>query len=248
MSVVFWLKVLSFALAAAVVSLRPKAGGYVRRSKPIVLVVDVSPSMESPPAKINAANDAVRSSLAKLKQKVGAQERSDVDLTVIAFSGTAWTVVSGPVLTLEWSDLQVTGSGTDIGQGLRAVAAYFQSMEADANARHGQPVVILATDGQPTCAWQDGLRAMLASELGAKCLRLGIGIGSDCDMAMLHEFMGGDPNRLPLTADNAEEIVQHIEFGTTILPFLGGNQNGNGQTNGRSIGNSLPDDDFPKLV
>lgn len=244
----FCLSVIGTMLCAAVLSLRPTVRGYAKRIKSIILIVDVSPSMGSPPAKINAANDAVRSSVMKLQQKVGSQERNDVELTVIAFSGTAWTVTSGPVASIEWNDLEVTGSGTHIGDALREVGRRFESMAALENVRYGQPVVILCTDGQPTQPWLDGLQVMLATEMGSKCLRLAIGIGSDCDMAMLHEFMGGDPHRLPLPAENAEEIVQHIEFGTTVLPFLGGNQTGNGPVNGQCAANPSSENDFPKLI
>jgi uncharacterized protein YegL len=205
----------------AAVTLRPAVSGYARRKKRLFVLMDLSPSMEVPPTKINAANDAMRSSLAKLKQKSLGQERSDVELSVIGFSDRAWPIKSGPVQSLEWEHVPVTGSGTRIGAALQEVAKEFVAMQNQRDVRYGQSVVILVTDGQPRDDWQAELREMLASEVGAKCLRLGIGVGDDADLNMLHEFMGLDPLRLPLLAKNAEEIVRHIEFGTTVLPFLG---------------------------
>lgn len=248
-----WLGIMLCAIVAMAVivrpavTLRPAVSGYARRKKRLFVLMDLSPSMEHPPTKINAANDAMRSSLAKLKQKVGGQERNDVELTVIGFSDRAWPLKSGPVQSLEWEDVPVTGAGTHIGAALREVKKEFDAMEKEKGVRFGQSVVVLLTDGQPGDDWQTGLQEMLASEVGAKCLRLGIGVGADADMNMLHEYMGFDPQRLPLPATNAEEIVRHIEFGTTILPFLG---------NGGPVGPpSLPQptdppssDDFPTLM
>lgn len=231
---------------AAAVSLRPQVSGYAIRKKRIFLLFDRSPSMDTPPSKINAANDGARSSLVKLQQKVASQERSGVELTIVAFSGDACIVKSGAVQSLDWDDIHAQGAGTHLGAACQVVAQEMAAMVADRSARYGRPVVVLVTDGQPNDAWREGLAELLATELGAKSLRLGIGVGADVDMSMLHEFMGNDPKLLPLPASNAEEIVRYIEFGTTVLPFLGDQGDGLG---GLPISPmATPPGDFPKLV
>jgi uncharacterized protein YegL len=237
--------ILCVGLAMAV-SLRPQVSSYVIRKKRIFLLFDRSPSMGFDPTKINAANDGARSSLVKLQQKVASQERSGVELTVISFSGDATIERSGPVQSLDWEDISVRGSGTHIGEACRLAAQDMTAMAADRNARWGRTVVVLLTDGHPNDAWRDGLAELLATEIGAKSLRLGIGVGSDVDMSMLHEFMGNDAKLLPLPASNAEEIVRYIEFGTTVLPFLGEPGGGLG---GLPVGpEPTPPGDFPQLV
>lgn len=227
-------------------SLRPQVSSYATRKKRIIFLFDRSPSMTTPPSKINAANDGARSSLVKLQQKAASQERNGVELTVISFSGDATVEQSGPVQSLEWQDIQARGSGTHIGGACRLVAQEMKAMEADQEARWGRTVVVLLTDGQPNDDWKAGLQEMLATKVGAKSLRLGIGVGSDVDMSMLHEFMGNDPKLLPLPASNAEEIVRHIEFGTTVLPFLGDQGGGLG---GLPVAPApTPPGDFPQLV
>ncbi len=251
MSLFFCAIALTTIGAIVAVSMRPEVGGYVRRKKKIFFLLDLSPSMEQPPEKINSANDALRSSIEKLKLKVGAQERAEVELVILGFSSDCRPLKSGLVRNIEWEDAEVCGSGTHLGPPLLEIAKQMKVMEDDHTSKFGQSYIILVSDGQPQDPWQTGLAAILATEPGRKCGRLAIGIGDDVDLQMLHEFMGNDPDLLPLHARSAEEIVRHIEFGTTILPFLGCNGGPGAQANPPQPlqpPTHPSSDDFPKLV
>ena len=75
-------------------------------------------------------------------------------------------------------------------------------------------VVVLLSDGLPTDDAEAGLETLLASDGGAKAVRIAVAIGSDADMGLLQEFIA-HPNLKPLQASNPDALLKRIRWATS---------------------------------
>jgi uncharacterized protein YegL len=79
------------------------------------------------------------------------------------------------------------------------------------------PVLILVSDGVPADNFEMGLADLLATPWGSKAIRVAIAIGRDADYDLLHTFMGGLPDRLPLQANSTDDIAEMIRWSSTVV-------------------------------
>lgn len=95
--------------------------------------------------------------------------------------------------------------------------AYRASVATGTLAARTLPACIAAiSDGKPTDNFEEGLSALFAQPHGRKAVRIGIGIGQDCDFKTLEHFMD-NPEVKPLRANNAQYLIKHIRWVTTAV-------------------------------
>jgi uncharacterized protein YegL len=124
--------------------------------------------------------------------------------------GIRWHIAEPtPVDQVVWTDLDTFGR-TEMGHALRAVAEQL----ADLPSRSFPPVIVLVSDGRPTDDFDGGLAELMAIPWGRKAIRVAIAIGGDCDVDVLERFIG-DPEVIPLTAGNPEELTLYLKFVST---------------------------------
>lgn len=113
-------------------------------------------------------------------------------VSVLGFSAEAsWICEEVPLADFAWSTDWIPGSipkATNLGAALRAVGRRLDGPQA---ARPGPaPVLVLASDGQPTDDWIGGLQALNAVPWGRCSVRVGLRIGQDAQNTVLGSFAG----------------------------------------------------------
>jgi len=184
----------------------------VRRQQHVLLVLDCSGSMRG--SKIASLNYAIRNAIPELRSVAAENPEVDVRVRALRFASTVSWHVAAPVAVeaLEWTDLAADGE-TNMGAALTTVAAALT--EEALPGRQLAPVIVLASDGQPSDDVEAGLAALMASHYGARALRVAISIGSDADDDILERFIGRPPMK-PLQANNAQDLVRQMAWATTM--------------------------------
>jgi uncharacterized protein YegL len=133
----------------------------------------------------------------------------------IKFSNGAQWHISQPtqIQDFKWSDLNADGV-TDLGKALRLLADQLRIPPMSERAL--PPVLVLASDGQPTDDFAGGLKAVMDLPWGKKAVRVSIAIGADADLDVLEKFIGNSELR-PLQANNPESLVRHIKWVSTAV-------------------------------
>lgn len=180
------------------------------RPLPVIVLADVSGSMEAN-GKIQALNGAMREMFASFVDE--SDLRAQIQVAVITFgeAGAKLHQALAPATSSSWVDMMARG-GTPMG----AAFAQVRGMLEDRNvipSRAYRPTLVLASDGQPTDAWQEPLKDLLASERGSKAIRLALAIGADADHAVLESF-AAPPDGKVFRADEARQIRQFFRFVT----------------------------------
>jgi len=184
----------------------------VRRQLHVFLALDCSGSMTG--SKIASLNYAVRAAIPELRSVSADNPEVDVRVRAVRFASTVtWHVAEPvPIEQLEWTDL-AAGGETHMGDALAAIADVLTQEKLP--GRQLPPVIVLASDGQPSDDIEAGLAKLHGSFYGSRALRIAIAIGSDADEDILERFIAHPPMR-PLHASNAQELVQQIKWATTM--------------------------------
>lgn len=163
--------------------------------------------------KIQALNAAVREALPHMQQVALDNPNADVLVRVLTFSsGARWEVAEPtPIAEFVWDDLSADGL-TDLGTALRMVAE--QLTVPPMTSRALPPVLVLASDGQPTDDFARGLNDLLSQPWGARAVRIAIAIGKDADHHTLERFIANAEIQ-PLTASNPHELTRYIKWAST---------------------------------
>ncbi|MBS0320257.1 MAG: VWA domain-containing protein [Proteobacteria bacterium] len=184
-------------------------GAMARRELHVIWLLDTSGSMNAD-GKIQALNVAIRETIPQLIAAARGNPNVDVLVRAVAFAdGARWHVEQPtPVSSLRWNDV-TAGGHTDLGAALALVAGALDTPPMPERAV--SPVLVLVTDGFHTDDFDAGLAALMHSRWGRDAVRIAITIGRDVNMDALQAFIG-DPDIRPLTAQNAEALVQHIRW------------------------------------
>jgi uncharacterized protein YegL len=184
----------------------------VRRQLHIILALDCSGSMRG--SKIASLNYAVRAAIPELRTVAAENPEVDVRVRALRFASTvSWHIETPiPVDELEWQDMQAEGE-THMGEAMIAIASVMTRETLP--GRQLPPVIVLASDGQPSDDIDTGLATLLESYYGSRAIRVAISIGADADDEILDRFIARPPMR-PLQANNAQELVQQIKWATTM--------------------------------
>ena len=135
------------------------SGATSRKSMPVILLVDVSTSME--PVGISQANQGIKEYIEELQRSE--DTRDSVFLSVITFSDTAQTIIEHQVIeTVSAPQITAGAPRTNLDKGLAEVLALVK--RKDIQFKGGkEPLFVLITDGNPNCedaAWKAQLELM----------------------------------------------------------------------------------------
>lgn len=201
-------------------------GGIEKQARPLPLVIlaDTSGSMSG--EKISSLNQA----LAALVQDLRAddQTKDSVLLSLVTFDGTVREVVTlAPINSVQLPTLTTRGS-TSMGQAFRVALTQLADPQK-LPTRCLMPVIVLASDGQPTDEWRTPLDELKNHQRVGNALRLALAIGSDADMNVLQAFVSTE---YPvLKADEPDKIKTFFKFVTfaTKRVFKSGGRDKTGQ-------------------
>jgi uncharacterized protein YegL len=172
-----------------------------KRSIPIILLLDVSSSMEG--GKIDSLNAAVSEMIDSFAHEMG--EFSTV-VAVIPFGEQVDYLYKPPYKKsseIQWDELVVSGL-TPMGEALKKAKAMIE----DKNTTKGnwyRPTVILVSDGKPNDSWEQPMDDFINSGRSTKCDRMAMAIGNDADEDVLKRFIKGTSNPL-FYAHNAGDV------------------------------------------
>lgn len=195
------------------VSMRPPEG-VAHRMLYIELLVDISGSMRVD-GKIEALNQAVHNALPDIRKTAKGHPEAKINLMAISFGDNANVVVEPtPLESFVWHDIRAKNEGTNMGAAFEKAAEEFDKLTA---TRGYPPVVGLISDGGASHNWRPGAERLLRTWWGKHAQRVAIAIGQGADLKMLHEFMGGDPERPPLYADTPQKLCEAMRFVTVEM-------------------------------
>lgn len=190
----------------------PSTEGVAKRQLHMFYVLDISGSMQG--AKIQALNHAMEETIPAMREAAKGNLEAEVLVRVLTFSDNAnWLVVKPTkVDDFNWTPINNADGVTDMGTALSMLADALE--ETKFPHRMMQPVILLLSDGQPTDDFDSGLKKLMDKGWGKKSLRLAIAMGEDADLAVLQKFIG-NPERKPLVASNALQLVKYIKWAST---------------------------------
>lgn len=201
------------------------------RPLPLIILADTSYSMIG--EKISNLNQA----MAMLVQDLQADEqtRESVMLSLITFDSAVNEVITlESIKTVRLPTLRANGE-TSMGQAFRVALSQVGDPQR-LSARCLQPVIVLATDGQPTDEWRTPLDELKNHHRASNAIRLALAIGSDADMRMLEDYVSTE---YPvLLANQANQIKVFFRFVTFVSKKVF-------KSGGRNRKQPLPDDLLP---
>ena len=179
-----------------------------RRLLDVVFVVDCSGSMSG--ERIAALNWAARTVLPTMRAHAEEHPEVELRIRVLRFaSGAAFaTARPEPIRHFVWTGLAAAGE-SDMGAAFRLLGEALS--EAEAGDDRLPPVIVLFSDGYPSDDAEGALETLLASEAGARAIRIPIAIGQDADMALLRRF-SSDPAQPPLRSHDVEMLVGRMRW------------------------------------
>ena len=188
-------------------------GAISARPLHFIWIADCSGSMAGD--KIQSLNSAIREALPFMRKEAGDNPNAEVLVRAIKFSsGATWHIAQPtPVSSFNWIDLRA-GGVTDLGKALTMVADQLKMPPMAERAL--PPVLVLISDGYPTDDYEKGLKDLIDQPWGRKALRIAIAIGDDAGHDVLQKFIG-NPEILPLQANNPEALTQLIRWASTAV-------------------------------
>lgn len=187
------------------------------RPLPVIILADVSGSMQAA-GKIDALNGAVREMIAAFADETATRVEIQVGVITFGLNGAAVHLPLTPASRARWDDLRADGC-TPLAAALEEALRLVEDRER-IPPRAYRPVIVLASDGQPTDAfgqrtddWRAPLQRLLDSERGRRADRLALAIGDDADQAMLREFIA-DPEKQVFPAADAGRIREFFRVVT----------------------------------
>ena len=159
------------------------------RYYPVILLLDVSGSMDGEP--IKALHDAVT----EMVNSFAAQRTREkmIKVAIITFGGDNANL---HLTYTDAPDLQANGMPhfnangmTPLGDALKKAKTLIE----DKSTTPGKwycPAVVVVSDGAPNDEWQRPLQDFINNGRTAKCIRIGVPIGTGADVNMMERFTG----------------------------------------------------------
>ena len=187
------------------------AQGIAVRQLQFFFVIDASGDMAG--SKMDAVNHAMPEAIAAMRRAAEGHPGERVEVRAIRYGdGAQWHLLPATdVNDLEWVDIAADPLASPaLGAALHLLAPALGSPPLPKRTK--RPLILLVSAGHPADDWRSGLAELLAQPWGRKSVRLAIGIGGDVDMAVLHEFMGNDPESKPLQATDAPSFISYLKW------------------------------------
>lgn len=185
-------------------------GGIEKQARPLPLIIlaDTSGSM-SDEGKISSLNQALSALVQDLR--ADSQTQESVLISIITFDNQVSEVVTlEPVKTVQLPTLTARGM-TSMGAAFRIALTQLADTQK-LPTRCLLPVIVLATDGEPTDNWKASLDELKNHSRVGNALRLALAIGSNANTQMLEEFVSSE---YPvLRADEPDKIKTFFKFVT----------------------------------
>lgn len=184
------------------------------RVLPVFVLADCSSSMKG--EKMEVLNQALREMIRNFQEP---DSRGVISLAVITFGlGVHLRLPLTVAKHISWAEDLVAADATPLGGALQLAADQLAKL----SERELRPVLVLASDGQPTDEWRRPLGSLNLSEAGEKADRLALAIGSDANEAMLNEFVDyarkrrGQAVGKVYRAEKVSRIREFFEYATFI--------------------------------
>ena len=158
---------------------------------PVFFAVDCSGSMMGP--RMNTLNTVLKQSIAQLG--FAAERREDVPLMVrvLAYSTGAKWMTPAPVRAQDyvWKNLEAGGQ-TDMNRAFVLLRNQLDELASCRNPRASAPapVIVLFSDGLPSCDCTEAMDELLHSKLGKEAVKYAVTIGGIYDIDLLERFTG----------------------------------------------------------
>lgn len=225
---------------------RLPGGQMASRPLHFIWICDCSGSM-AVDGKIQVLNQAIKDAIPLMRDAASSNPNASVMVRAVRFSnGAQWHVANPtPVDQFNWTDLTANGV-TDLGQALKMIAEQLKMPPMPERAL--PPVLVLISDGQPTDAFSEGLKALMAEPWGKRAVRISIAVGGDADLDVLQQFIGTNIELQPLRANNPDQLVQRIKWvSTAVLSSVSAPPSqpeaGSGTTTGGNVPIPIPQPD-----
>jgi len=191
---------------------------YDPRTMPILLLLDVSDSMNRPSEKIDSLNAAVSEMIDDIKQMSG--EVVDYVVSVITFGGKVTCLYDPPyknVKEVQWAKLKADGN-TPLGTAMKMAKELIDDKDTTKGSWY-RPVVILVSGGHPDDEWEKPMDAFIAEGRSSKCHRFAMAIGQDADENVLKRFLKDTTNSLFYAHDD-KDIKKFFKWVTKSVKML----------------------------
>lgn len=155
---------------------------------------------------IFALNNAARELIPPITEFQEKNREINITIQVLTFSdGAGWHVQNPtPVDQLFWKDIIAENGLTDLGCGFELLSAELKYSSLEGH--RFPPIIVLASDGQPTDQWEKGLMKLNSIPQGRRAVRIAIAIGEDVGLDVLEQFLGQGQPHLFL-AKNADALA-----------------------------------------
>ena len=184
-----------------------KVSAPVMRSLPVVLLLDVSGSMNGRcsdgKTKIESLYDATVQMIDSfIDQEI---KETVIDLAIITFGEsldlhTEYTPVSSLKNSIQKFEAR---GGTPLGHALAMAKAMIEDPETTSKKSY-RPVVVLVSDGQPTDEWRPSMNDFLTTGRTQKCQRYSVAIGDEASTTEALRNFAQDAESLFIASDAAD--------------------------------------------
>ncbi len=172
------------------------------RPLPVIIMADVSGSMS-----INGKIEALNQSLKDMIESFSSESRmkAEIHISVVTFGEHVEEHIKlAPAFQVTQVEPLIASGRTPMGQACEMVQGMLEDKDL-IPSRAYRPVIILASDGYPTDAYESAFNAFLNSERASKATRFALAIGTDADEELLSRF-NNDVEAPLFYAKNATEI------------------------------------------
>ena len=175
----------------------------------VFYLVDTSGSMAG--VRIGAANDALRTCVATLKEVQDENPEQGIKMAVLSFS-TEVKWHAAPTLVDDYThESLVAGGLTKFGAACEELESKLHRTSFMAASRSQYaPVFILISDGEPTDDWKKGLEKLKKNGWFRGGIRIAIDIDGESDKSVLEAFTGNVET--VIKTESAEELKSMINF------------------------------------
>lgn len=185
-----------------------KVAAPVMRSLPVVLLLDVSGSMNGMCSDGKRKIDSLHEATVQMIDSFIDQELKEtvIDVSIITFGAsielhTPYT----PVSSLKNSCIQKfnASGGTPLGIALSMAKEMIEDPETTSRKSY-RPVVVLVSDGQPTDEWRQPMNDFLTTGRTQKCQRYSVAIGDEASTTDALRKFAQDEQALFIASDAAD--------------------------------------------